>query len=348
MALAQDERAAGHVEKFNISLLAQSAFGVPSGDASVDMSLSVGLKTGQAVTEDWNKTMRERVAGYEHARVVDKNRRDVPWNPTFELDILTALWICGFAMGVVTEVAGAPPPYEYEIKEEITTRKLQLTGVVEEGHHEGKRQYNDLSCQSFSITGSGDSESVIDIVSTWRGSGAISKDVTHTSASVSENPRCRMGRIKFELGAFASEVDLTDLLNSFDFGFTNNGFSGHRPGGNFDAVRAEMGNRRGMTFSFEIEQYGVDVMAWVADQTLLSAILTIEDDGGADFIKIELPQIEIMTAVPTSGDQLNFTLTAGILFDPARAGYTAANNAGALITVQRAVIAPQIPLSAMT
>jgi len=344
-----NEAIRGHLHKTYFSLLAQTAFGTPPTTEDTTFINCVASNAISPPNHNYDVRDREGVAGNEFPECSDVYSETFDWSDTYEMDTLIAAWIMAFAMGETTN-AGAGP-FTNTLKFH-TGNQLPLTGLVLEGHFGSRVQYNDMWSDGFSVAGSGEGDSTIQITGNWMGSGDNSTP-TFTPKNQTCVPRIRMGRLKYEIGnAGGALTDISDMIESFNLAVANNSFSGHRPGGNLRAVRSEHGNRRQVTGDLTLEQgAGLgDLIGDVAAQTLKRLKITCFDDtaGTDDYIEFEIPQLTISDRQRAGDDRLTQAVTLMPKFDPARAGYDAGNQGSLVVTVSRSADLPQVLLGAMT
>lgn len=263
-----------------------------------------------------------------------------------------------FAMG--TLATSGSGPYVHVCKAtpvgtiDMPTTSMLVRGTSTRGIDGSNVEYQDMACTEYSISGSGSADSVIQLNSSWMGSGRITEDVTRADiTSVTKDPLMRMGGLAFTLGAAGgAESSVVSRITSFNFGW-NNAMDDARnrfAGGGLYASAALRGDERICSFTFQIQHDGSDdVLDYLTDTngTRLGCTLTMTDDGGADFVKITIPEFVIQSLnVSEVNGLLAYDVTTVPLWDVDGSGYSSGNNGPATVTLSNAAEYSTVPLTA--
>lgn len=317
------------------------------GDTPADLTeidLLTYLNSPPTVTRGADRRARTGVAGVEFPTQVDDYKVGVSLSMDAPLGINMASVVVPFAYGDVTVAAGPPATYTCRVQ---ATNALPVTHMILEGTSTRGRDgsdvlYKDLACNSFTISGSGNADGVVNITSEWMGSGQFSEDQTYDadSPTLIRDGLCRMGNVFFSLGPDSAEVTRTAQLADFTYTFANNMIDNYFPGGDKYGTNSLAGNERVHTFEFSLYEDGTDdILDYFTPEggTLLAATLKMtQDDNSQNYIELKIPQLKIVAVEQTNVNDHNcYRVRTQILFDEDGTGYDATDLSGAYIVISK-------------
>jgi len=320
----------GFVHQLSTGLYKQATFGT-AGTDNTELDYNLSPSSPASLNINFGRELQSEFSGQEwELRALD-SRTSVSLDASFHLTNVTGAMIIPMAWGAIAKDAG-PDPFIYTAELQASGIGLPVGQFIIEGFHGSDIKLYDMGCASFSVSGSGSQDNIIEISSSWMGSGNFTEDVgAYTTPAIDRSSKCRMGGLALTLGPIGAQVAIASRVRSFTYDYNNNidETINYAPGGGLLATRFDAGARRTHNLTMEIEgDASDDLFDYYNAQTRLGCVITMTDDGGSDYVKLTFLELEVLDLTPNVGDDVTYTLTLGNVNDPSGSGYNAAYPSG--------------------